>query len=148
MVRPKFRTEFQEAVVREVADELTLRANEEGALRTFVDTTNVGDKKDGENCWWMSIGTPRPFSRDRNGRPCTASVWNCTKRSNVRNRKKGQGTLVSEDKDLGNVQKVHTISQVRVALWAIHLKSPSAALEKDLGGLEQVESATSVPKEC
>ena len=45
VVKPKFTTEFPEAVVREGAVELTLRADEEGAVRTFIDTTNVGDKK-------------------------------------------------------------------------------------------------------
>ena len=44
-VKPKFTTDFPEAVVREVADELTLRAEEEGALRTFTDTTDVGDSR-------------------------------------------------------------------------------------------------------
>ena len=45
VVKPKFTTDFPEAVVREGADEQTLRADGEGALRTFIDTTNVGDKK-------------------------------------------------------------------------------------------------------
>ena len=45
VVKPKFTTDFPEAVAREGADELTLRAHEEGALRSFIDTTNVGDKR-------------------------------------------------------------------------------------------------------
>ena len=45
VVKPKFMTDCPEAVVREGADELTLRAGEEGALRTFIDPTNVGDKR-------------------------------------------------------------------------------------------------------
>ena len=45
VVMPKFTTDFPEAVAREGSDELTLRADEEGALRIFIDTTNVGDKK-------------------------------------------------------------------------------------------------------
>ena len=47
VVKPKFTTDFPEAVVREGADELTLRADEEGALRTFIVTTNVVNKKVG-----------------------------------------------------------------------------------------------------
>ena len=43
MVKPKFRADFPEAVVREGANELTLRRDEEGMLRTFVNTTNVKD---------------------------------------------------------------------------------------------------------
>ena len=45
VVRPKFTTDFLEAMVREGADELTLRAEEERMLRTFIDTTDVGDSK-------------------------------------------------------------------------------------------------------
>ena len=45
VVKPKFTTDFPEAVVREGADGLTLRADEEGALRTLIDTANVGDKR-------------------------------------------------------------------------------------------------------
>ena len=45
MVKPKF-TNFLESVVREGADELTLRAEDEGVLRT-IDTTDVGDSGTG-----------------------------------------------------------------------------------------------------
>ena len=45
VVKPKCTTDFPGSVVREGADELTLRADEEGALGTFVDTTNVGDRR-------------------------------------------------------------------------------------------------------
>ena len=45
VAKPKFTTDFPEAVVREGADELTLRPEEEGMLRTFIDTTDVGDNR-------------------------------------------------------------------------------------------------------
>ena len=45
MVRPMFATELSGAVIREGADEFTLRAQEEGVLRPFIGTSNVGDKK-------------------------------------------------------------------------------------------------------
>ena len=45
VVKPKFTTDFPEAVAREGADEPTLREHEEGALRSFIDTTNVGNKR-------------------------------------------------------------------------------------------------------
>ena len=38
MVKPKFTTDFLEAVMRDGADELTLRAEEEGMLRNVIDT--------------------------------------------------------------------------------------------------------------
>ena len=47
VVKPKFTTDFPGAVFREGADELTLRADEEGVVCSFIDTTNVGNKR-----WW------------------------------------------------------------------------------------------------
>ena len=46
VVLPKFTTDFPEVVVRQGADDLTLRAEEELALRTFTDTKDVGDSSD------------------------------------------------------------------------------------------------------
>ena len=44
VVEPKFgREDFPEAAVREGVGELTLRRGEAVGLRTFIDTTNVGD---------------------------------------------------------------------------------------------------------
>ena len=43
--KPKHTTVFRGAVIREGADELTLRAHEEGVLRTCIDTSNVGDQR-------------------------------------------------------------------------------------------------------
>ena len=72
--RPKFTTDFPDAVVREGADELTLRKEEEGAVRSFIDTTEVGNRG-----WWATargLGLARHLpghsskgSRDQNGRP-------------------------------------------------------------------------------
>ena len=45
VVKPKFTTDFPDAVTREGADELTLRAEEAGMLRTFMDTMDVGDSR-------------------------------------------------------------------------------------------------------
>ena len=42
VVKPNFTADVPEAVVREGADELTLRREEEGVLRTFIDTEKVG----------------------------------------------------------------------------------------------------------
>ena len=41
VVKPKFTTDFLGAGIHEGTDELTLRAREEGVLRTFLDTSNV-----------------------------------------------------------------------------------------------------------
>ena len=45
VVRPKLTTDFPGGVIREVASDLTLRAHEQSELRTFIDTSNVGNKR-------------------------------------------------------------------------------------------------------
>ena len=45
VVLPRFATDFPGAAIGEGVEELTLRAHEEGVLRTFTNTTNVGNKK-------------------------------------------------------------------------------------------------------
>ena len=45
VVKPKCDKEiFPNAIIREVVDELTLREGEEGTLRSFINTTSVGDR--------------------------------------------------------------------------------------------------------
>ena len=43
VVKPKFTTDFPDALVRQGVNELTLRAEEEGMLRTSIGTTDVRD---------------------------------------------------------------------------------------------------------
>ena len=43
--KPDFTTDYPGAVIREGAHELTLRAHEEGVLRTLIDTSNVRSKR-------------------------------------------------------------------------------------------------------
>ena len=45
VVKPKFTADVTEVVTREGADELTLRDEDEGVLRNFTDTTDVGDSR-------------------------------------------------------------------------------------------------------
>ena len=45
LVKPKFPTDFPGAVIQEGADELTLRADEEEVVRSFIDATNVGNQR-------------------------------------------------------------------------------------------------------
>ena len=77
VVRPKFSKGIdQNAAIREGVDELTLREGEEGTLRSFNNTTNVGDRR-----WWAPLvdeewnAIVRPStraSRERHGRICTS----------------------------------------------------------------------------
>ena len=73
VVKPKFTTDFPEAVVREGADELTLRTEEEGILHTFIDTTDVGDRRCGPQLvggdWHAICQAIFQGSRAQNGRP-------------------------------------------------------------------------------
>ena len=135
-------------MVREGADELTLRADEEGALCTFNDTTNVGGKKDGGHRSCMRTGTPsaRPFSKSRRTRVgshvLSHKAAKCKKTLENKRAQALWSLKEAKDKgtdfhDLGRVQKIQTRSQVRLALWAIHLKSPTAALANALEQTEQ-----------
>ena len=45
VARPKVTEDVGEAQIREGTDKLTSRTGEGGTLRTFSDTTNVGDNK-------------------------------------------------------------------------------------------------------
>ena len=45
IVEPMFSVDCPETAILEGAEELTLRRGEEGGLRTFIKTTNVGGKR-------------------------------------------------------------------------------------------------------
>ena len=74
LVKPKFTRDFPRAVVREGADELTLHAHEDGAVRSF--TPRVWETKDGGHRSWMRTGTPS--ARPEWGGPCTVNTRSCT----------------------------------------------------------------------
>ena len=73
VVKPNLTTDYLTAVVREGADELALRAHEEEVVRSFIDTTNVGNKRWGPlvDEDWYAICQVTRASKERNGRPCT-----------------------------------------------------------------------------
>ena len=52
--KPQFSEVSPDAVIREGADELTLRAV--GSRRTFIDTKHIRSRG-GNRCWWMRFGT-------------------------------------------------------------------------------------------
>ena len=104
VVKPKFTTDFPEAVVREGAAQLRLRAEQEGILHTFIDTTDVGDRRWGPPLVggdWHAIC--QAIFQGVEGSEWETMNYNCTrscrKRSNVVNleeNKVDQGTLVLE----------------------------------------------------
>ena len=66
-MKPKFTTEFLEAVVREAAEELTLRAEEAGAWCTFIDTKALVTQKAGSHHSWHAICQATFLGRRRSG---------------------------------------------------------------------------------
>ena len=66
-MKPKFTTEFLEAVVREAAEELTLRAEEAGAWCTFIDTKALVTQKAGSHHSWHAICQATFQGRRRSG---------------------------------------------------------------------------------
>ena len=135
MVKPKFTTDG--AVVREGPDEFTLRAQEEGAVRSFIDVTNVGDKRWGPSLVdddWLAIcqaiykGVEGP---EWEAMYCQyKELHQAAKSKNFIEKRKGQGTVVwalkeAEDRgidfyDLGNVKKIHT----RIRSTVVSLGNP------------------------
>ena len=157
VVKPRFTTDFPGAVVREGADELTLRAHE-GLLRTFIYTTNVGNKR------WE----PPPVDQDWHSfcqdmfQGVEGPEWEATYfrykdlHQAVKNWKYGENKkgevlrALKEAKDRGvdfhdssQVKEIKTRGHVRLDLWAIHLENPDCRIGRS-GGLEQGESVPSV----
>ena len=73
--KPQFSVAFPEAAIREGADELTLRAEEVGSLRTFIDTTHIELGRWGPSAGGgglariLSSQSPKE-SKDKSGKRC------------------------------------------------------------------------------
>ena len=70
--KPQFSEVFPKAVIREGADELTLRAV--GSRRTFIDTKHIRSRG-GNRRWWMRIGTL--FSKGLERKEWEALYYHC-----------------------------------------------------------------------
>ena len=68
VVMPQFTADFPEAVIREGAGELTLRAAEVGVRRTLVDATHVEEKRDLREPTRIGMHSARPFTKNRRTR--------------------------------------------------------------------------------
>ena len=133
-MKPKFTTDFLEAVVREGADELTLRRVSCAPSLT----PRMWETVDGRRRSWMRTATPpaRPFSkgpRDHNGRHVLqirgAALHQAAQcETSGENKKARVPRFPKEAKDKGvhfrdlDSVKTHTRPQVRLDLWAIHSK--------------------------
>ena len=109
VVKPMFTGDFPGAVVREGVDELTLRREETGMLRTCIDTTDVGGRSWGPPLVGMPfVRLPTEESRDRNGRTCTTSTLRRTKRSisKTQGSTRRQGRCGQRSRGIGHVLQV------------------------------------------
>ena len=143
MVKPEFTTDFPEAVVREGADELTLRAEVEGMLRTFIFSTNGShrswmricqaivqgvDGEEWETMYYKYIGLHQAVECEKYPENKKAkALWSLTEA-------KDKGVNFDA---LGSVHTIPGRTQARLDLWAIHRKGPTAALANALERAEQ-----------
>ena len=104
-------------------------------MRTFIDTTNVGDSR------WR----PPLVAEDWHAvRSRTARTWRCTERSISKKKKRGVNKKAralwalrdAEEKgsseNPGGERQIESRTSVRRALWEVHMKSRTAALEEAL----------------
>ena len=125
VVKLKFTTAFTEAVVREGSDELTLRREEEGVLRTSHRHHECGRQ-------WG----PPPVDEDWHatcqaniqgvGRSAWETMFHNHQKLHKPVKRKTSRRQRNSFHDLGSVQKINSRSQVTLALCAIHLRSPTA----------------------
>ena len=81
VVKPKFTSPG--AVIEEGADEVILRSHEEGVLRTFIDTSFVGDhrwERPLADADWHAFSQAIFQGVEESGRPCITTARTCTKR--------------------------------------------------------------------
>ena len=150
VVKPKFAADFPGAIIREGAEE---RAHEEGVLRTLIDTSNVGDQRWGlpqvDADWhalcqaiFQGVEEPEWEAVDYHCKDLHQAV----KSKNSGANKKGKSAVgMKEAKDKGvdyydtnHSTEIQTRAPFRLNLWAVHRKSPTAALAKALECLDQV----------
>ena len=87
--KPQFSEAFSGAVIREGADEPTLRVEDVGAQRAFIDTKYMELKR-----WtrplvdadWDAFCRATKESKERNGKLCTITTESCTRRPEPRSR--------------------------------------------------------------
>ena len=89
VVKPNFTTDYPGAFIREGADELTLRAHEEGGGAFFHRPHKCGEQEMGATARARGLARflPGHFSReskDRSGKPRIINTGSCTKRLKVR----------------------------------------------------------------
>ena len=129
--KPQFSEAFPEAVIRDGADELTLRAEEVGLLRTFVDTKHVELER------WMRTDTPSFSTITTKSLHEAAGTKKPgdSQESFGQRKRQGAGTLNFTIQRIRNTYKAEPES---LELWEEHLKSLVAVLAKSLECLDAV----------
>ena len=151
VVKPKFTTDFPEAVVREGANELT---PEEGITNETVD----GGCRQLTRTGTLSVMPVFKESKDQSGQPCIVDTRTCMKQDE--GKKSGENKKADvlwalkeatnrgvDFYDASHEKEIKTRAHVRLDVWAIHLKKSTTALAKTLEGLDQCESVPSVESE-
>ena len=133
VVKPKFTRDFPEAIVREG---LTLRTEQEGMLRTFICRWRLPlvdecwhaicqaifqgvEGSEWETMYYKYKELHQAVQCETSGENKKAkALWSLKETKDKR----------TDFYDLDSVQKIQTGSQVRLDLWAIQLKSPTAAV--------------------
>ena len=117
-------------------------------------TPRMWETKDGSRPSWMMLGTPSARLMTRASKDYKELHQAVKSQKSDENRKAKALWALKEAKDhgidvfdLGNVKKIPTRSDVKLDLWAIHWKGPSAALPKALACLEQGDSAPPLTSE-
>ena len=130
VVRPRFATEFSGAVTRE-------GAQEEGVLRTFIDSPKVEEEKMEASASRRGLARLLPgHFQGVEGPEWEAMHHYCKDLHQAVKRKKS-----------GENKEGEVLWATRLNFWAIHIKSPTAALAKVMECLEQGEGVPSATSE-
>ena len=145
LAEPQFIKDYTEAMVREGADELTLRKQGEGALRIVVDITKMGDSGWDHRSWMRTgmqfVKPSTEASRGAEGEIFYHKNAELHKAVNLKKlaSEKTKTLLANVAKtneeasnDRSSESQIESRTSVRRALWEAHMKSPTAALEEAL----------------
>ena len=162
VVKPKFTTDFPGVVIWEGTDELTLRAHEERARRSFIDISKVEEQRWDSPLidvdWHVFCQTIYEGMKEKSGRSCIITFRTCIRSWRPRNLEKNKKTRAlwtmkevndrrKEYYDPNHQKDIQEKTHIRLRLWYVHLKNPMTTREKTLEYLEQNEGESATTSE-
>ena len=126
--KPQFSEAFPEAVIRQGADESTLRADEVGTQLAFIDTEHIEFERIG----MLSAKQSTKELGWKNGKSCIVTTEIGAKKPSESQKAKGFWAMQAAWDGCGILGRTKT----RLELWEEHLEDPIVALAKALGCLE------------